>query len=294
MRVARALALAAMIAAPLGAWPPGAGPSGRMRLEFVVDDGVLIHAVCNHGALDSADAAASRAVVDLQNRMWLESNASYDLLRGRWSPGLLSSSGATAIATGLGAFLSAVQATPEFRVVREQSERRRAFCEAEWEADRERSERFVRELTGLTPRGDYRVVVLHPALSGGENMGHQVIRWGGREDWPHYTTVYMWHEVLHDALPRDDLGHVLVQLATDHELRCFLDPGADRNAYVGHAFLADLTRRVMPHWERYRRERRGDLRALYAQLAALHLGGQGRGDTGLSLQLGPEGVEDER
>src|SRR5437867_3986133 len=91
--VAAALAFSAGVSAATSpAWP---------ELAFVVDDGMLIHALCSRGPMTSAGPPLVQAVVDVQNRMWTESTTHYDLMRGRWEPALLSPAGVSSISTGL-------------------------------------------------------------------------------------------------------------------------------------------------------------------------------------------------
>ena len=37
---------------------------------------------------------------------------------------------------------------------------------------------------------------------------------GHQEMWPHYATMYLWHEILHDFFPLDKLSHALILFLT--------------------------------------------------------------------------------
>lgn len=245
----------------------------RLDVRFLVDDEVLIHELCTRGQMAAADPALSRAVVEAQSRIWSLPGMTYDFLGGSWVPGILESSSASRLTTGARELLDRVKATAEYRLVHEQSMDRLAQCAQRWTADRDRSERLVTGLTGITFTGSYRVLVLHPAMASAQNMGHHVIKWGGHTDWAHSTTSNVWHEVLHDHLPGDDLGHVLVQLVADHELRLHFDPAASDTHYHGHAHLKPLTALVLPFWSQYKARKSRRITDLYAELERLNLPG---------------------
>jgi hypothetical protein len=163
--------------------------------------------------------------------------------------------------------MRAIKATDEFRVIRQQSAARLEYCRKQWRGNFERSSRFVAGLTGLEFTGRrYRVLIMHPGIAEGSNHGSGVIRWGGREAFPNYTSVYLWHEILHDFLPRTDLGHVLVQFATDDGLRHHLNGGSPCSDYVGHENLRALSAALTPDWLRYRRATSRGILELHARL----------------------------
>jgi hypothetical protein len=267
-RILPALGLAGLLA--LGP----ALPARAVQLRFVVDEPLLVQAICQKVPLESARPAHREAFRAAKSRAWGLSEDAYNLFWDGKLPDLGGAAAARALPAKARGFVDALRRTPEFAAVRAQTRQRRLACEAQWKADGARAEAFVRTITGISTRAAYEVYVFHPAMGEGSNRGQRRIFWGGREDWPHYTTVYMWHEILHDHLPKDDLGHVLVQLATDQALRCHLDPGADRTAYVGHADLATLQDAVQPHWKRYLARRDRSILALYRELAHLDLPGR--------------------
>ncbi len=81
-------------------------------------------------------------------------------------------------------------------------------------------------------------------------MEINVIGWGHHEEWPNYTTVYLWHEILHSYLGYSELEHTLIQLVTDNELRVQLN-GGSYPPFVGHENLNPLTEKLFPYWKKY-------------------------------------------
>lgn len=248
-----------------------AASSAGLEVRFLVDDEVLIHELCNHGPMAVSDPGLAQAVVQAQARIWSMTGEPYELLRGSWFPAIFRADKDRGAPAGLSRFLERVRSSAEYRDLRKQTVDRMRRCDRQWTADRDRSESFVRDLTGLAIEGPYRVVVLPPAMAAAQNVGNRVLKWGGHDDGGHSTSVHVWHEVLHDHLPNDDLAHVLIQLVADHELRMHLDPDTGRAGYIGHARLKDLSARVLPYWRAYRSRSQRSLTALYAELRRLDL-----------------------
>lgn len=259
IRVALRLLLLALLPAAGWSWPRA------LVLEFVTDDEVLVHQLCARAPRAGTPPELLATALAAQNRIWQLPDVRYGVRHGDWTPAAAGPSGFPGDQEAQ-AFVSAVRTTPEYQAYRTQAVAWRDACAAQWNADFPRASRFIARQSGLVIHGAYRVLVLHPAFAAAQNLRNHAILWGGHQDWPHCTTISMWHELLHDSVPPDDLGHVLIQLLTEVALRRELDPETPLRAYVGHERLRPLTARVLPRWEAYRRHPTNILE-LHAELA---------------------------
>ena len=50
-------------------------------------------------------------------------------------------------------------------------------------------------------------------------MEEKPILWGHKEEYENYTTIYLWHEILHTYFDKTDISHAIIQLITDCELQ---------------------------------------------------------------------------
>lgn len=246
-----------------------------LELSFEIDQRLLVQEIVTNEALDGAAPEHARALRALQRaaaRLPADPFKFMEESRGKSFADQLAGvdEPASPRLPIVPLDRDAVTRLPEYALVLEQTHTRLAFCERQWREHRAATEKLVRDLTGLT-FGDrtYRILILHPALPGGLNMGNGVIEWGGREEWHGYTTTYLWHEILHDFLHRNDLGHVLVLLVADDEVRHRLDP-AHAERYVGHDALAGLTSQVRGRWTRFKARKHRDILALQSELERLY------------------------
>ena len=144
----------------------------------------------------------------------------------------------------------ALKRTAEYQNILAQTQKYKRRIELEWDANLERSSRFMRDLTGLPLDKTYTVFVTHPSLHNGMYLGNRRIAWGGSPDFENYDTVYLWHEVLHDAehVGTDgSVGHAIIELVTDNGLRVNLN-GSDGERLIGHSNL-DRIRRELHNYD---------------------------------------------
>ena len=76
------------------------------------------------------------------------------------------------------------------------------------------------------------------------------IGWGSWGHFQNYTTVYLWHEILHLIMELEDVSHAVNQMATDNELRIRLN----KTSYPpleGHDWLKPIMKKILPKWGDY-------------------------------------------
>lgn len=144
--------------------------------------------------------------------------------------------------------LEDLRKTAQSKRVRSQVEKYVDFLESQWERNRTKSTGIVQELTGFDFTDDeFTILVTHPSLKNGRYLGQKKIALGHNEDWKNYSTVYLWHEILHQYLGHDDLNHAIIQLITDNELRIRFN-GGEYPPFAGHENLFELMEQLMPAW----------------------------------------------
>ena len=162
--------------------------------------------------------------------------------------------------------MSIIEQSLAFAPIRAQTEAYLQWCQEQWERNVAQTCEYICELTGFDLATSFTVYVTHPSLCNGSYLGEHNIQWGHHEDWPLYTTVYLWHEILHSYFCPGDLNHALIQLLTDNELRVRLNEGASYPPFVGHPRLFPLMHALLPDWRAYLAEAHKDIRQLEARL----------------------------
>jgi len=68
-----------------------------------------------------------------------------------------------------------------------------------------------------------------------------------KNDWPNYSTVYIWHEMLHSYFGRSDVEHAIIELITDEHMRKLLNSDT-YPPFVGHEYLSDVKKKLLKDW----------------------------------------------
>jgi len=146
-------------------------------------------------------------------------------------------------------------ADPLFKPLLGQTQSALSRTREEWEADYVKSSSIMRELTGLKLDGDFDVQITHPSQRNGH--GGNPIGWTYRQDFPHYNTVYLWHEIMHSFIEADrhadavvNVEHAVIQLLTDNELRVRFN-GGTYPPLEGHKETVPMMERLLEDWRAY-------------------------------------------
>lgn len=149
------------------------------------------------------------------------------------------------------AFLSQMQQSSEFGKIRQQTEEYLEVVRAQWQRNYPQAFQAIQEMTGLDLNKQITVNVIHPSLNTGLYRGNNTVRWGHHEDWNNYSTVYLWHEILHSYMDYTNLSHALIQLVTDNELRVKLNRGETYPPFYGYKDLISLMDKILPYWRTF-------------------------------------------
>ncbi|MCK4386959.1 MAG: hypothetical protein KAV41_02675 [Candidatus Pacebacteria bacterium] len=147
-------------------------------------------------------------------------------------------------------FLNQLQKSGEFKTIYKQTKKYLEKCEKEWNKNFDFTDNSVRELTGLNLDKTFTVYITHPSLKNGQYWGDNNITWGATEKWENYSTIYIWHEIMHAYFDKTDLSHAIIELITDEELRKNLNK-EKYPPFAGHKNLAKLKRKILPFWKEY-------------------------------------------
>lgn len=77
------------------------------------------------------------------------------------------------------------------------------------------------------------VFITYPVNAGFFTKSRRYITWGSGDWWDNYSTVYLWHELLHSYVDGLDVSHAVIQIITDSEMKLFLN-GGDLNSNDWH------------------------------------------------------------
>ncbi|MGB9911517.1 MAG: hypothetical protein ACPLKP_02855 [Microgenomates group bacterium] len=190
-------------------------------------------------------------IVNFQNYAWKESKNCYDLLAGRITfPERFTDKKIINEIGNVSLFLAKLQKSKEYQKIFKQTQEYLKLCQKRWEESYETTFKIMKELTGLKFNKSFIVYITHPSLKNGCYLGKNQIAWGHNEDWPNYSVIYLWHEILHSYFSNSELDHALISLATDEELRVRLN-GGKYPPFISHKELFPLMRKILPFWREY-------------------------------------------
>lgn len=125
------------------------------------------------------------------------------------------------------------------------------ITEKQWRTNQRNSEAIVKQITGIDfAHRQFQVYMTHPNLRNGKYLGDGAMAWGNNERWPNYSTVYLWHEILHDHFDFNAIDHAIIELIADNELRIRLN-GGDYPPFKGHEDLQGTKERLIEGWKNY-------------------------------------------
>ncbi len=236
-----------------------------MKLNFVVDKNYLVaHTLSCMKQSGFSSQKYKKDIVAFQNYAWNKSQKVYDLLVGRFSffPDDLNTKNLKSLAkelNQLSKFLDQLSRSKEFKKIYSQTEKYLEFCEKQWNKNCKETNRIVEELTGLNLNKTFTVYLTHPSQRNGVYLGKNKIAWGHSEKWKNYTTVYLWHEILHSYFDLSDLSHAIIELITDEEMRSRLN-NSKYPPFVGHEYLSKLKKKLLPPWKQYLKSDKKDIK----------------------------------
>lgn len=155
-------------------------------------------------------------------------------------------------------FLRKLTDDASFSPVLEACKKAKEKCENEWIKNYERSHHEMQELCGLSFQNPVDVYITHPQQKQGKNCDGKIL-WTARKSFPNYTTIYLWHEILHsyiEPLSKSELServaHSVIQLCVDNELRIRFN-GGKYPPFEGHTYCEKTEHALLESWNDYLR-----------------------------------------
>lgn len=227
-----------------------------MKLDFIVDENYLIvHTISNHGPKRFSSDKFKKDIINFQNIAWERSKRSYGVLTGSPFPGALSDEEVANIPK----FINDIKKTEEYKKLYKQTLDYRNWVEKKWQANFKKTLAIMEEITGLQFDKDFTVYITHPSLRNGRNWGDNTISWGCKEEWPNYSIIYLWHEILHAYFEHSEKSHAIIELIADNELRARLNE-IEYPPFEGHKDLLLLKKKLLPRWKKYLKLEQKDIR----------------------------------
>lgn len=225
-----------------------------LKLNFEVDPRYLIYYALVNCSANSFINDADPNLVAFQNLAWERDQQAYSFLRNDMMGSIMGNESLANMGERAEKLLSSLAKEPLFNTLHEETLDSMYKTKLEWENDFERSSSIMQELTGFEFNMEFRVVFSHPSQTNGR--GGLTIQWSYRNDFPHYNTVYLWHEIMHTYLPAHshdvvvNLEHAVIELLTDEELRKRFN-GGEYPPFVGHQALSSMKEKLLPNWSAY-------------------------------------------
>ncbi len=154
----------------------------------------------------------------------------------------------------------------EFKKILNQTEKYLEFCKKQWRKNYDMTSEIIKELTGLKLNKNFTVYITHPSQRNGRYLGNNQITWGNSEKWPNYTTVYLWHEILHSYFLNSDLVESIIELIADNEIRCRLN-GCKYPPFEGRKRLIATKKKLLPHWKKYLKSGKRDIKKFHREMS---------------------------
>jgi len=222
-----------------------------MKLNFLVNSNYLIAHTLASMSLDRFSSQEyKKDIVNFQNFAWKESETYYNFLIARFYPEFWLGQDVDKLSQQLPQYLNALKKSVFFEKILKQTESYLKTCERQWSTNYDITLTTLKELTGLNFNKTFTVFITHQGLKNGCYLGNDKIAWGHHEDWKNYTTVYLWHEILHSYFSHSELDHALISFLTDEELRIKLN-GGHYPPFVTHKELFPIMRKLLSLWKKY-------------------------------------------
>lgn len=250
------------------------------QLHFKVDQSYLVyHMLVNNSPSRFVTGTPEKDVVAFENLAWKNDQSAYQFLQhGVTEYMILEHENLGSLGARAEKLIQSMINEPSFKPLHEETLNAMNKVQKEWDEDFSKTSSIMNELTGLNfeEHEKFDIYITHPSQKNG--LGGPKIRISYRQDFPHYNTVYLWHEIMHSYLPSDsrdavvNVEHCVIQLLTDNELRSRLN-GSVYPPFEGHEETKTMMEKLLPSWRAYLHNPHKDIRA-YLKTAKEILGKQ--------------------
>ncbi len=228
-----------------------------IKLNFVINDPFIAsYIIARNKKEDYIEYAIEKYQTDLikfLDAAWEKSNSLWEIVNSRENLYTtfpkFNLQNYSEVGEKLDNFINEVVNTPEYKILRVQTEASIVECQNEWDKNYKETSAYINSL-GIKISGEFNVWMTHPGLKCGAYLGNNNLRWAYQTYWANYNTIYLWHEILHSYLGHTQYEHVLIEFITDDQMRSILN-GDKYPPFEGHGFLREFKVEVLPIWQKY-------------------------------------------
>ena len=232
-----------------------------IKLNFRIDsDHLIVHTLSSMGNDRFSSTKYKKDIVAFQTYAWRKCRPCYNLLVGRSSAIEVANGQLQKTIRHLPKYLNELKKSKQYKKIYHQTEVYLNFCKNQWNDNYLVAKEIVSELIGFKLNKKFNVFITHPSLRNGSYKGDNTIEWGHNEDWFNYTTVYLWHEILHSYFGWSDKEHAIIELI-DEELKARLN-GKKYPLPEGHKHLKTIKKQLLPTWKKYLSSKKRNIKKL--------------------------------
>lgn len=245
-----------------------------VTLNFKIDeDYFLVHLISHSGERWFSSKEYMSDIVGFRDYAWGLDKDCYSLFKNDLSITHVVSGKLVSLLQRSTHYLELLKKSDQYQKLYQQTEAYLSFCKAQWEKNYRVTHDFLQSITDFDFNRTIDVYITHPGLLNGVYLPRiSVIEWSNRwenqkdERFLNYTTVYLWHEVLHSYFEHMEIAHVLIELITDNEMRVRLNGGI-YPPFEGHNELEELRQNILPQWQAYLKSGRRDIIAFLKEIS---------------------------
>jgi len=220
------------------------------QLDFILEENYLIVYTLQRG---SADGKNFSTALDFQNYAWALNKAKYREQK-KYDNSELDNLHTKKFRDNFDTYFEELKNSIQYKKLYKETVEYKNDCAKEWNKNLNKSFELMKKITKLHfqfPKS-VKIYITHPAVSNGSALDRKnfKIAWGDWGHFPNYSTVYLWHEILHSFMDIDDVSHAVIQMATDNELRARLN-NTTFPPFVGHESLKPLMDKIYSKWKTY-------------------------------------------
>ncbi len=190
--------------------------------------------------------------VRLHNKIWETDKDVYDFLAGRPEV-MVSNLSLKQLSSKADKVIADILRTNGFKKAYKETNLYKKWISKQWDNNKTKINSILESVLKIDiPKLKFKVFLTHPKLTNGCYLGDYRICWGHPEEWNNYSLVYLVHEALHETLKDyGNLGHAVIELIADNELRIKLNKKGKYFQFKGHEELSDLEKKLYPYWKKY-------------------------------------------
>jgi len=141
--------------------------------------------------------------------------------------------------------------TDKYGQILRQTQELKGRVEEEWSGTGDVSLKIMQDVTGLEFDNEYSILINHPSDRQAYYIWGRRFVYGIELTGPNSNTIGLWHEIMHGEIRDGDVGHGIIQLTANNELRVRLNGGKYPPLSGGFPELYPVMERMLPDWDAF-------------------------------------------